>query len=110
MSTLTEKANTLANTWPSIRIITDASIQYVYIPNLKITCKGEDVVVEALLCPSKHGGYMTRLFISKPLTQACKNWTQHAICGKTWHTWSWQGIPETLDLMQMILGHVRALR
>jgi hypothetical protein len=85
---------------------------YIVLPRLKITTDGEIVEMDALLRPGEHSGYRTRLFLAHPLPGKGHGgaWTSHSICGRTWHTWSWNNVPETLAYPQMLLGHLWALR
>lgn len=103
---------------PKAKKVVENNTEYVYLPDLKITVGDNIKTVEALLCPSVHssGGYLTRLFLSEQITDSLRvgcqplNWSVHTILGKTWHTWSWQGVPESLPLVQMLLAHLGALR
>jgi hypothetical protein len=95
---------------PGTRILSEAGTTYVFIPNLKLLSGGSEYVVEALLCPTASSGYATRLFLSISIPGRGANWTQHHICGRTWHTWSWQGIPDSLSLAQILTAHLRALK
>ena len=79
-------------------------------PPPKLKLPGGNAEVEALLCPQQHGGYATRLFLSSPVPGKGANWSVHQILGKTWHTWSWNGVPATLRPLQILLGHLDALK
>ena len=90
----------------------DGGKEYFSLPQLKIPSDGSFIQMDALLRPGEHSGYPTRLFLEKPLLNKGKGgaWTVHQICGRTWHTWSWRNVPETLPLPQMLLEHLWALR
>ncbi len=45
-------------------VMTDAGISYIYLPKLKLISANTLHTIDALLCPVKHGGYTTRLFLS----------------------------------------------
>ena len=76
----------------------------------KVQVAGTERMLDCLLCPVQHGGYTTRLFLSERLTQRGQNWSVHNILGREWHTWSWNDVPPTLPLMQILLAHLGALR
>ena len=90
--------------------LVEGGIAYVLLPRIKIVAAGASRMVDALLCPGPHNGYLSRLFLSEPVPQRGANWTQWQIFGRTWHTWSWQSVPANLPLIQMVLEHLRALR
>lgn len=92
--------------------VSDSGKGYVSLPKLRFTSDNNVIEVDALLCPSAHSGYPTRLFLARPLSGKGQGgqWSVHTICGQTWHTWSWGGIDADLPLLQILLGHLRALR
>ena len=95
-----------------VAFLTDAGMEYVYLPALKIQTDGRVIVMDALLRASEHSGYPTRLFLAQALPGKGLGggWSVHTIGGRTWHTWSWKGVPPTLPLPQILLGHLWALR
>ena len=97
---------------PKAEVLIDAGKEYIYLPGLRITTDARVVVMDALLRAGEHSGYPTRLFLAEPLPGKGQGggWSAHAIAGRTWHTWSWKGIAETLPLQQILLGHLWALR
>lgn len=90
----------------------EAGKDYVYLPGLKVSTDGRVIEMDALLRPGEHSGYASRLFLVEALPAKGRGgaWTAHAICGRTWHTWSWNNVPATLPLAQMLLEHLWALR
>lgn len=95
---------------PGARAMPDAGIEYIFLPNLKVMVGQDERILDALLCPVQHGGYTTRLFLSGPIPQRGQNWTTHNILSRSWHTWSWNNVPASLSLMQILSAHLRALR
>lgn len=95
---------------PGARVVPEGGIEYVFLPGLRVSCGSEERVVDALLCPVQHGGYTTRLFLSERLDQRGQNWTPHVIVGRPWHTWSWNNVPSSLPLVQILSAHLRALK
>jgi hypothetical protein len=82
----------------------------VHLPNLKVATDGKEIELSALLCLSEHQGYSTRLYPPKPFPNKAQNWTVQTIAGRTWHSWSWQGVPRTHSLVQILAQHLKALR
>jgi hypothetical protein len=107
-----DRLSALRTVCPMAEPVTDAGREYVYLPGLKITTDGRVVVMDALLRAGEHSGYPTRLFVAQALPGKGQGggWTSHTICGRTWHTWSWKGVPDSLPLLQILLGHLWALR
>ena len=91
-------------------LLSDGSDEFIFLPRLPIQVGDERIELDALLCPRQHGGYDTRLFLAAPIPQRQRNWAAHNILGRTWHTWSWQGVSASLPLPQMLLAHLKALR
>jgi len=95
---------------PEAVVMADAGTNYIYLPKLKIRSAQTVLRIDALLCPVKHGGYMTRLFLSEKIPGRGNNWSTHSILGRTWHTWSWNNVPESLSPTQILSAHMRALQ
>ena len=100
----------LATVCPGARPLGEAGINYVFIPGLRVATGTTERTMDALLCPMQHGGYSTRLFLAEAVPERQRNWTTHQICNRAWHTWSWQNVPTTLTLLQILLAHLEALR
>lgn len=90
--------------------MSEAGVEYVYLPGLKVTVAGVVRELDGLLCPMQHGGYTTRLFLSAPVSERGQNWTTFTILGRTWHTCSWNNVPASLPLLQILRAHLEALR
>ena len=88
--------------------MTEAAFSYIYLPKLKLP--GTLGVVDALLCLQQHSGYSTRLFLSSQVHGKGSNWSSHQILGKTWYTWSWKDVSADVRPVQILLGHLKALR
>lgn len=95
---------------PDAIVMRDGAIDYVFLPWFKVQVAGTERVLDCLLCPVQHGGYTTRLFLSERLNHRGQNWSVHNILGREWHTWSWNNVPPTLPLVQILLSHLGALR
>ena len=95
---------------------TEGGQEFVFLPRLFIPIGEASLQRDALLCPSAHTNYPTRLFLSEAIAErptirgSAANWTVHTILGRTWHTWSWTGVSADLPLLQVLLSHMAALR
>lgn len=116
MTVSDERLTTLKNIYPGAKVFDDGGNSYVFLPLLTLKVGDVRHEIDGLLCPSVHGGYETRLFLAEPIAERQiirgqpANWTEHSILGRTWHSWSWQGVSSTLPLPQMLLAHMSALR
>lgn len=99
----------LAHQCEQVSIHTEGQNDFVLLSQLQLETDGRAVVMDALLCPSAHTGYSTRLFLSEQVPGKGNNWKQHQILGRNWHTWSWNQVPETQRLVQILASHLRAL-
>ena len=104
------QTGTITSLCPEAVVMADAGINYIYLPKLKVRSANTVHTIDGLLCPAKHGGYTTRLFLSARITGRGNNWSTHSILGRTWHTWSWNNVPETLSPTQILSAHMRALQ
>ena len=96
----------LREIYPEAQPHSEAGIDYVYIPNLVLPIAPVPTLMEALLCPQQHSGYMTRLFLDKSVSGHGNNWTCHNILGRSWYTCSWNGVAATQRLTQILAEHL----
>lgn len=91
--------------------LVEAGRDFIFLPGLQLTVKGNVRVVDALLRPGEMDGYATRLFLSEPVPEFTKSgWTTKSILGRTWHTPSWRDISANLPLPQMLVAHMAIYR
>ena len=101
---------------PNASEMMEAGCRYVYLPQLKVNVGDQVKVLDALMVLGEHSGYPTRLFLSALISERSSirgqaaNWTQHFILGRQWWSWSWKGVQSDLPWMQILLGHLEALR
>lgn len=88
----------------------DGGQPLVHLPELLVQHAGGVEKVDALLCPRQHGGYVSRLFLSKPFPNRGQNWTTHNILGALWHAMSWNGVHPTLGWDEILGAHLRPLQ
>jgi hypothetical protein len=105
---------TLHSVCPDAKLLFENGKPLIFLPRLKIRVGSTIKTIDALLCPSEHSGYMTRLFLAEPISecQSIKgqpaNWSVHQLLSKMWHTWSWQNVPADLPILQILIAHVKA--
>ena len=96
--------------FPGAKPLTEGGKEFIYFPELSITVGGVTHTLQALLSPSEHSGYPTRLFLSKQIPIAL-NWNHSmTMLDRTWYTWSWSGVSSSLPLLEIFLAHLAALR
>ena len=82
----------------------------VYLPTMKVQHNGGTTTVDGLLCPSSHGSYTTRLFLSQSFPNRGQNWTVHQIMGRAWHTMSYNYVPASLPWAEILAIHLGQLK
>jgi hypothetical protein len=105
-----EQLQSLSGLCESLQVVQEGGNEYICLMKLKIRVGDSNHVVDAILCPGLHTGYLTRLFLSQPFPNKGANWSIHQILGRPWHSWSWQGVPADLPLLRMLLCHLDALK
>jgi len=90
--------------------MTEGGVTYVFLPKQPIQVGEQWRGMDALLCPNRHGGYDTRLFLEQPVMERAANWTVHPIFGRSWHTFSWNGVSSAQPVVQILLAHLAVLR
>jgi hypothetical protein len=107
---------TLHPVCPGAKLVVENGQQFIHLPALKIPVGSETKTREALLCPSHHSGYATRLFLAEKIDERqtiadqAANWSVHPILSRMWHTWSWKDVSADLPLLQMLVAHVKAFK
>lgn len=95
---------------PEAKVLSEAGLDFILLPGLRLSTGTETLVVDGLLCPHSRDGYATRLFLSQQIQGKGSNWSQHRILDRSWHTWSWNNVSSELRLAQILAEHLRALR
>ena len=100
---------------PGASMKTEGGRDYVYLPQLRFRVGEETKEMDALLCLTAEGSSLTRLFLAQPIperpTVHGASWIQpRMILGRVWHTWSWQDVPASLPLIQVLQAHLKALQ
>ena len=97
---------------PNLSITQEGGYTYFLLEKLKMPENCLPKEVDALLCPSVHSGYNSRLFFSEKIT-GCKpnlNWNGVArVLGRNWVSISWN-VPPDQGLAATLLIHLKAFR
>lgn len=93
-----------------VRVIVEGGVDLIFLPRLVLPEGCVPRETQALLCTGQHGGYTTRLFLPMFLQGKGLNWTQHAVAGGVWWTWSWNMVPPHLRPAEILAEHLRGLR
>jgi hypothetical protein len=80
-----------------------------YLPNFRFQTSAGEKMMDLALVPFAHSGYSTRLFFREIPLQGGLQWTQFTVCGQSWWTRSWNGVPSTLPWIQMLAAHLRSV-
>lgn len=87
----------------------EAGAPLVFLPDLKVEVAGSMHIVDALLCPRPRDNYESRLYFSAQLPVS-RNWASHAIMARTWWAFSWQGISANQPWIDILAGHLEAVK
>ena len=90
--------------------LTDGPLQLIHLTRVPIPMRNSQFVVpEALLCLSQHEVYPTRLFLSERPPRAL-NWSLISVLGRTWHKWSWKGVPANQRPAQILAPTLKGIQ
>lgn len=110
---LPEEVAELRAACPGAQPVEEGGVKYIHLPHLKLPTGRSPSEVEGLLRPQAApgiDGYSTRLYLSEQFPECGQNWSQHRILDKAWHTFSFNNVPETLRLIEILANHLEVLR
>jgi hypothetical protein len=79
------------------------------LPAFRFTAGDQSIVMDLLLVPFAHSGYVTRLFFERKIEGRAGNWNQHRVVERNWWAPSWNHVPPTLPWTKMLSAHLRAV-
>lgn len=108
-----DQIDELKGLYAGLRLVVEAGIEYLLIPNLQMPQGCVPEKLDALLCPTERDGYSSRLFFSqrvqgpRPL-----NWNANGvrIGERNWHAFSYKIGASAQRLAQKISSHLTALQ
>jgi len=82
----------------------------IYMQSLRFYVAGVEHKMDALLCLNHDNAtYPTKLYLVDKVG-AHLNWNETAyILGRSWHTFSWSGVPAELSPFEILAAHLAAL-
>ncbi len=97
---------------PEVQQAEEAGVTFFLLPHLKLPVGCEPAELDALLCPTNHSGYNSRLFFAEVVkTPNQRNWNGTLrVLERNWHAFSWQFEPSGLNLVQILQVHLDGLR
>jgi hypothetical protein len=81
----------------------------VLLPGFRFTAADQAQIMDLLLVPFAHSGYVTRLFFQRVIAGRGANWKSHRVVEREWWAPSWNHVPATLRWTQMLSAHLRAV-
>ena len=108
----TEQIDELKVLCPQPVALTEGSFEFVFMPKVKMPHGCLPSEVDLLLCPQTKDNYATRLYFSEQVTGPnALNWNSSVrIAERNWVAFSWQGVSADQRLLQILLGHLDALK
>jgi hypothetical protein len=92
-----------------ISALTESSVSFLYLAELRLPAGCQPQVCDALLCPVERDGYPSRLYLAVQVTCLyARNWnvTNARIGEKNWFAFSWRVAPTARTLPQMLVAHL----
>jgi hypothetical protein len=103
----------LQSVCPRAEIWTEGGQPVAYLPDLKISKAGHGSrIVDALLWPHPRDSYTSRLLVSEQIPWAHGGgvWTNCMAQGRSWHAYSWRGVPAELPWIEILANHMGAFQ
>ena len=107
-----EQLQELRELCPGAQPCGEGGVPYIFLPELNMPEGCSPAQVDALLCPTAHHGYTSRLFLAQRISSPqSRNWsTQARILERTWYAISWKFEQPNLRLAQILALQLRAFR
>lgn len=115
MKATDQELEAMRKVYPAATPMGEGGSDYVYVPGLVLQV-GEEALVRDALLGLTHGGYGVRLYLSEPVLQRqtirgnAANWSSQTILGRTWHVWSWRGVPREQPALRSLVELMDVLR
>lgn len=106
-----DQVEELKKLFDKVQIAEEGGSTFFFLPNLKLPVGCIPETVDSLFCPTKHGGYTSKLYFSEQL-KGCpsRNWNgKFRLLDRDWFAISWN-INQNQRLAQMISSHLDAFR
>lgn len=112
MSYPEEQVEELRQICPGARPCEESGVPYFFLPSLRLPDGCSPQEMDALLCPTPHHGYTSRLFLAEQIrSPQSRNWsTTVRLFERNWHAISWNIQQSNLRPAQILALHLRAFR
>jgi hypothetical protein len=93
-----------------VREYDEGGYTYIYLPGINLPPGCTPQQTDALLCPTTHSGYTSRLFLKVQIqTPKTVNWnSQVFVLGQQWYAFSYNNIVD-MPLLSMVMNHLRGM-
>ena len=99
---------------PNLSLAEEGGRAYIRIDGLRLPAGCLPATMTALLCPSPHSGYTSRLFLSQQIAHKGRgqNWNAQGvvILGQKWWAVSWKIAIENKRLLSKLQAHLEAFK
>ena len=93
---------------PDAEAMAEGGQVFAFLPRLRFRAKGEVQIMDALISPTAHSGYDTRLFFENIVPGYAGAWTGHQILSRPWQAISWRGVTPDQAWTRILSEHLAA--
>ncbi|MER9445184.1 hypothetical protein NKI79_28160 [Mesorhizobium sp. M0340] len=109
---MSDAGNNFANVTamhPEAVLLKEGGQPVILLPAFRFMAGDQPYVMDLLLVPFFHTGYITRLFFERKIENRASNWNEHRVVERNWWAPSWNHVPETMPWTKMLSAHLRAV-
>lgn len=93
---------------PEAEPMSEGGAVFAFLPRLRFRAHGAAQCMDALLCPTAHSGYDTRLFFETAVPGFAGAWYPITILSRQWQTISWRGVSPEQPWTRILSEHLGA--
>ncbi|RFB76726.1 hypothetical protein [Methylovirgula sp. 4M-Z18] len=109
MSDAANNFASIAAMHPEAVLLKEGGQPVILLPAFRFMAGDQPHVMDLLLVPFAHSGYITRLFFERKIEDRGANWNQHRVVERNWWAPSWNHVPEAMPWTKMLSAHLRAV-
>jgi len=94
---------------PAAVLLKQGGQPVAFLPAFAFVAGDQSHMMDLLLVPFAHSGYITRLFFERKIDGRGSNWKQHRVVERNWWAPSWNHVPTSMRWTQMVSAHLRAV-
>jgi hypothetical protein len=87
----------------------EGGVSLALLRQFNFRASGKSQMMDLLLYPGQHGGYVTRLFFEREIPGAGKNWQRYRVADGDWWAPSFNNVPASLPWIALLCAHLRAV-